>query len=80
MPEKPRAGHRHKGLSSLAGSAAQTVPMLGISEAGEKLQQIQANGKENYVSTAVTCYLCKTHSWASGGPQPASGLCTSHEG
>lgn len=55
MLEKPRAGYRHKGLSSLAGSAAQTVPTPGISEVGEQLQQIQAKGKENYVSHA--CYL-----------------------
>lgn len=55
MLEKPRAGYRHKGLSSLAGSAAQTVPTPGISEVGEQLQQTQAKGKENYVSHA--CYL-----------------------
>lgn len=80
MLEKPRARYKHKGWPSLAGSSAQTVPTPGISEVGEQLQQIQAKAKENYVSTPVTCYPCKTHSWASGGPQPASGLCTSHEG
>lgn len=37
MLHKPRAGYRHKGLSSLAGSAAQIVPTPGISEVGEQL-------------------------------------------
>lgn len=55
MLEKLRAGYRHKGLSSLARSAAQTVPTPGISEVGEQLQQIQAKGKKNYVSHS--CYL-----------------------
>lgn len=28
----------------------------------------------------VTCYPYKTHSWASGGPQPTPALCTFREG
>lgn len=74
--EKPRDGHRRKGLFSPAASAAETVPTPGYLGGAKATAANAGQGKqeEHRIHHVLLAIPYKTHSWTSGGPQPAWSL------